>query len=250
MTFSFFKSMSLTYPRHRLLLETCCVLFGITLMAQLATAADSAEKVAPRVGESCVLESVERIQRFYDSVTDLEGRFVQSTEAVGIGASLGGEEPQATGRVVLAKPGRMRWEYEVPEPSLVISNGKSLWIYDPSAGEAQHLAVTEEYLSGAALQFLMGGGVLLEEYDVQGKRCSPDQVDLVLRPKSPATYEWLELRADRKTGQILETVLVDLLGNTTRLSLHDMQTNRSPDASRFVFVAPPGVRVIDLGPLD
>ena len=246
----FCNHMRLTRTRQRLLLEICCVLLGVTLVAQPATAADSLEKTAPRVVEPCVLESVEKMQSFYDSVTDLEGRFVQSTEAVGIGASLGGEESQATGRVVLAKPGRMRWEYEAPEPSLVISDGKSLWIYDPLAREAQHLAVTEEYLSGAALQFLMGGGVLLEEYDVEGKRCSPDQVDLVLHPKSPATYESLELRANRETGQIVETVLVDILGNTTRLSLHSMQTNRSPDASRFVFIAPPGVRVIDLGPLE
>ncbi len=250
MTSDFRTYMNFACARHRLLLKTCCLVFGISLVAQIAAAADAPENIPPRPHEPCVLESVEKIQGFYDSVTDLEGRFVQSTEAVGIGASLAGEESQATGRVVLAKPGRMRWEYEAPEPSLVISNGKSLWIYDPSAGEAQHLAVTEEYLSGAALQFLMGGGVLLEEYDVRQERCAPDQVDLILLPKRPATYESLRLRANRETGQIIETVLVDLLGNTTRLSLQGMQTNRSPEDSRFVFVAPPGVRVLDLGSHD
>ena len=51
--------------------------------------------------------------------------------------------------------GRMRWTYVAPEPSLVVSDGKQLWIYDPVNREAQHLTVTAAYLSGAALSFVI-----------------------------------------------------------------------------------------------
>lgn len=231
-----------------LLSEICCAFAWLVLVSQSPAASDSSQKPEPVVEASCVRTSVERIQRFYDSVNDLEGRFLQTTESVGIGAALSGESSKSEGRVVLAKPGRMRWEYLSPEPSLVISDGKHLWLYDESAREAQHFAVTEEYLSGAALQFLMGGGILEEMYEVQGRACSGSMVDLLLLPRRPASYERLELRANRETGEIVETVLVDLLGNKTRLALHDIRTNRNPAPSRFVFVAPPGVRVIDLVP--
>jgi len=66
-------------------------------------------------------------------------------------ATLPGEETLTRGRVVFAKPGRMRWVYESPEPSLVVSDGETLWIYDPAAREAQRLPVTQGYLTGAAL---------------------------------------------------------------------------------------------------
>ena len=235
--------------RLRILFSKLCLAVGwIVLVSQSAAASDPSRESEPGADASCVKTSVEGIQRFYDSVYDLEGRFVQTTESVGFGAALSGESSKSEGRVVLAKPGRMRWEYLSPEPSLVISDGKQLWIYDESAREAQRFAVTEEYLSGAALQFLVGGGILQEAYEIRGGACSGSMVDLLLFPRRAATYERLELRANRETGEILETVLVDLLGNKTRLALHDIRTNRGPAASSFVFVAPPGVRVIDLVP--
>lgn len=232
----------------RWVLHVFCGWVSLLLVFPLAGKSESPTRAASPTANACVKTALETIQNFYDSLTDLEGRFRQTTESVGIGAAIPGESSQSKGRVILAKPGRMRWQYESPEPSLVISDGKDLWIYEETAREAQHLAVTTDYLSGAALQFLMGGGRLQDEYEVQGGACTDDEVEVRLLPRRPSTYERLDLRAKSDTGEIVETVLIDLLGNRTRLSLYDVRTNRNPAASVFVFDVPPGVRVIDLVP--
>ncbi len=80
------------------------------------------------------------------------------------------------------------------------------------------------------------------------ERCSTEVVDLDLVPKREASYERLGLRAIAASGEIIDTQLVDLFGNETRLSFRDTRTNQNPAPERFRFVVPPDTAVIDLVP--
>ncbi|MGA6925700.1 MAG: outer membrane lipoprotein carrier protein LolA, partial [Desulfosarcina sp.] len=37
----------------------------------------------------------------------------------------------ASGRLMVRQPGKMRWEYLVPDPQTIITDGKDLWVYRP-----------------------------------------------------------------------------------------------------------------------
>ena len=136
----------------------------------------------------------------------------QTTQSVAFGGDSSPASEPARGRVEFAKPGRMRFEYETPEPSLVVSDGKTLWIYDPVAKEVQVLAVEGDFLSAAAIQFLLGEGRLQESFEVTARSCAPDRAELELRPRAEASYERIELVADPVSGWIRETTVHDLLG--------------------------------------
>jgi len=142
----------------------------------------------------------------------------------------------------------MRWIYQKPEPSLVVSDGKKLWIYDETAGEVQVMHVGAGFLSGAALHFLFGGGRVEKSFRVEGLRCDETQAHLRLLPRAQASYESLELRVDPARGRVLETTVVDLFGNQTQVRFDDVRENRSPDASLFRFVPPEGARVTEIVP--
>ncbi len=224
------------------------VLLRVALAATAAVAADPPGVQMPR-GEDCAVELAQTIQTHYEAVRDFSASFRQQTRSVTLaGASLGADAP-SEGTVVFAKPGKMRWRYTTPTPSQVISDGTILWIYDPSTREVQRLPVTEGYLTGAALEFLLGDGKLLETFDVSAASCTPDEndtVELALDPKQDASYESLGLRANRKTGEIVSTGLVDLFGNETSMSFSNTRTNQDPKHETFVFEVPAGVKVIDL----
>lgn len=198
---------------------------------------------------ACAVRYAGAVQAHYETVNDFAARFVQQTRSVTLGnESLGADAP-STGHVQFKKPGKMRWRYETPKPSQVISNGKILWIYDESAAEAQRLPVTEGYLTGAALEFLLGDGKILDEFDVEVATCDADErgaVELVLIPKQAASYERLTLRANPTTGEIASTGLVDLFGNRTEIAFFAARSNLKPPASEFEFDPPKGVQVIDL----
>jgi outer membrane lipoprotein carrier protein len=194
---------------------------------------------------SCAEEVALRIQKHYEGVRDLSAEFFQSTQSVLLG-SLAGEEIPARGRVVFAKPGRMRWVYESPEPSLVVSDGETLWIYDPTAKEVQVLSVDAGFLSGTAIQFLLGEGQILESFLVSAESCEGDEISLDLQPKRSATYERLELRVDKGSGAILATAVVDLFGNRTDVLFEKVQRNRAPRDALFHFEPSKDDRVLTL----
>jgi outer membrane lipoprotein carrier protein len=190
----------------------------------------------------CAREIAGRVQARYDGVQDLEARFTQKSRSVAFGGA--GQEMEASGIALFAKPGRMRWTYEKPEPSIVVSDGKTLWIYDPTAREVQEFSVGQGFLSGTAVQFLLGEGRILEAFEVRAEQCTGASVRLFLTPREETSYESLELVVSPTSGDVRGTAVVDLFGNRTDVSFESLQLNRSPDPARFRFVAEPGVRVL------
>ncbi len=199
----------------------------------------------PADGAACAEAAAGRVQSYYDDVQDLAAAFRQTSRSVAFGGAAGPDQ-LAAGRVEFAKPGKMRWSYTEPEPSEVVSDGSTLWIYDPAAKEVQVLEVGEAFLSAAAIQFLLGSGRILETFSVAARDCAASPLQLVLTPKQPASYERLELHVDPQSGVIARTVVLDLLGNRTEVAFDDLETNRSPPAERFVFQVPEGVRELRL----
>jgi outer membrane lipoprotein carrier protein len=195
---------------------------------------------------ACALAAVAAMQKRYESVRDLRARFEQTTRSVSLSGP--GAVSTARGRVVFAKPGRMRWAYEEPEPSLVVSDGEWLWLYDPAHGEAQRYPVGEGFLSAAAIQFLLGEGDLLRDFRVEALACDGNEAHLELVPRRPASYERMRVRADPARGDLRETEVVDLLGNLTRVRFLDVEVDTGPDPGLFRFEAPEGVEIIDVGP--
>jgi outer membrane lipoprotein carrier protein len=222
----------------------------VTLLWSACLAAAAGAQQGPAAGSSpneadCSRAIALRVQARYEGVRDLRGRFRQSTWSVALGEPSGAPE-EARGEVVFAKPGRMRWSYESPEPSLVVSDGSKLWVFDPAAQEAQLLQVDQGFLSGAAIQFLLGQGRILDAFEVESPECDADPVRLVLVPREPATYERLELLVDRANGEIRQTEVFDLFGNRTRVTFEEVRTNTAPPDTLFRFEPPPGTRVLEI----
>ena len=205
-----------------------------------------ADEAVDRAAPDCAHTVAARVQAKYETVEDLSARFEQSTQSV-----MGGPAAQteSSGRVAFAKPGKMRWSYEAPQPSQVISDGATLWLFDPGANEVQRLPVQQGYLAGAGLQFLLGEGQLSEEFEIRAVECDPGSAEsalLELLPKAPASYERLLLRAGFDSGEVEETTVVDLFGNRTRIAFRELKLNQDLPAETFTFEVPPGVEVIDL----
>jgi outer membrane lipoprotein carrier protein len=196
--------------------------------------------------DPCAQRAVNALQKRYEAVVDLQARFEQTSRSVALGGP--GAETRSSGEVVFAKPGRMRWSYREPEPSLVVSDGTWLWIYDPGAREAQKMSVAGGMMSGTAVQFLLGEAEIEREFRVEVRVCSEQEVELILWPREPATYERLAIRIDPRSGDLRATEVVDLLGNVTLVAFDGVKTNVGVAAELFTFEPPEGVELIELRP--
>lgn len=222
---------------------------GVLLLLLVFSTPAAAEPEAPLGGAACpkgaAIEAARRIQSRYEGIRTIHADFVQtSVSASFAGQPLMEAEPRS-GTVVFAKPGKMRWTYLAPEPSVVVSDGRILWIHDVEGQSVTRLEVTAGFLSGAALQFLLGDGRILDSFEVEATACEGDRISLDLVPREDATYERLGLVADRQSGDILATSVLDLFGNLTRIGFSRIRVNRTPEAGTFEFEIPEGVEVID-----
>ena len=223
-------------------------LISLVLVLTPGISASGASGESPAGVAACpgTEESLARVQARYDSIRDLEASFEQTTEAMLLsGTGVVGAEA-SRGKVLLVKPGRMRWSYQEPEPSLVVSNGETLWIYDPSAGQVTRAKIGGGYLAGAALQFLFGSGQLSEVFSATLLGCGPAGVEIDLVPLESASYERLSLTASPKDGLIQETSIVDLFGNRTTIRFSEIVLNESPSLDLFEFEPPPGTELLDM----
>jgi outer membrane lipoprotein carrier protein len=187
------------------------------------------------------------VQAHYEGVRDVSARFEQTTHAARLGTAASAPA-SSRGRVTLAKPGKMRWTYEEPEPSLVVSDGKTVWIFDPAFGEVQKLPAAEGFLTGAAAQFLLGAGDMRRDFKVAAISCDAKSAELELTPRQPATYEKIILIVDPSSGDVHRTRIVDLLGNVVEVAFLEQRFNLNPSEDEFRFKVPDGVKVIELSP--
>src|SRR5689334_17766217 len=74
---------------------------------------------------------VDRVQKRYDAAADFRARFTQTLNNAAFK-----RKTTATGEVLLKKPGRMRWNYESPDPKMYLADGEQLWLYEPEDKQA------------------------------------------------------------------------------------------------------------------
>lgn len=191
-------------------------------------------------------EAVVLIQQRYDGIADFRAEFEQRTRAALLSGAPETMEGVSRGEVVFAKPGRMRWIYREPEPSQVISNGETLWIYDVGASQVTRMAMDEGYLAGAALQLLLGDGRLEEAFKVSPPSCGERGLELELSPREQSSYEKLSLTTDSDTGLVTSTMVADLFGNRTTILFSGVEINQSPESQLFEFAIPDGAEILDL----
>jgi len=90
---------------------------------------------------------VKAVESKYAGARTLEAAFFETYRA----GSGGGQAESGT--VYFSKPGRMRWEYESPEPKLFIVDGKNVWFYVPADHTASRasLKTSEDWRTPLAL---------------------------------------------------------------------------------------------------
>jgi outer membrane lipoprotein carrier protein len=217
------------------------------LLALVVASGAPAEPAAVPVGEKLDLHTVvERMQKRYDQAKDFHARFSQT-----YGRAVMGRTTVSTGTITFKKPGRMRWDYDKPEPRMFLSNSQVLWLYEPTEKQAFKQDLKTSQLP-AALAFLMGKGKITDEFDVSfasdAQAGRPGDYRLALSPKQPqSAYKSILFVVDAKEFLVRESVLVDAQGNTNHFVFDALEVNSKVADSVFKWAPPVGVRVVDTG---
>jgi len=149
----------------------------------------------------------------------------------------------AEGELYLQRPGKFNWTYQSPYQQQIITDGKTLWIYDQDLEQVTIRNMGESMQASPAA--ILGGSANIDElYDITelGELEGYDWVRLESR-NDDSQYSDVRMGFDgRELGMM---ILSDNLSQTTRIDFSNVVLNTDIDAAQFEFTPPPDVDVID-----
>jgi outer membrane lipoprotein carrier protein len=188
------------------------------------------------------------LQKKYDGVRDFSADFVQTYRGGVLNRQI-----KDSGRVMVRKPGRMRWEYQMPEEKLFVSDGAKIYSYVPEDRQVTIVpAPTDDQAASPAL-FLAGKGNITRDFTasiVEPPAGQPGEARaLRLVPRTPqAEYDWLIIVVDPATLMLRGLVTGDSQGGTSSFSFTNMKENVGLADKLFTFTPPRGVEVVTDSP--
>ncbi len=215
----------------RLFLGASLLLLGAS--APCAGASSAARKDAASVGKT-----VDAIQHHYQTTDSFSAKFVEDISPVGA--------PKRTrdGVVYFRKPGRMRWEFKTPNEELVVSDGHTLYSYDPGLNQVVESSLNRALRAPGATEFLLGVGNIKHDFVASAPAAKPsdglDHVRLVPRQGGDA----IEVAVDPASHDIRSIRISDELGDVTEVHFSEIRNNISLQDSLFSFEPPAGADIV------
>jgi outer membrane lipoprotein carrier protein len=206
---------------------------GLALALAVGTAS-ARELDAPRV--------LERVQAWLDETRDLKARFEQALISGAFGAGL-----SESGSMVLARPGRMRWDYMDPEVKVALVEGDRTSLYIEEDGQMWEGRLDE---AETLLPSLLAGEERLEllftatlESGPEGSGRGVYRLRLVPRGTSD-TFEGVVLTLRHPLYALEEVEVLDLAGNRMRYRFFEIERNTGLPPAAFRFEPPPGTEIL------
>ncbi|HET7809625.1 MAG TPA: outer membrane lipoprotein chaperone LolA [Steroidobacteraceae bacterium] len=206
--------------------------FSLLSLALVFLAGHGAHAATSATALDTYLADVKTLRtQFHQVVTDSDGRVVQ----------------QATGSLLIKRPGRFRWEL-TPDGSdssqLMVADGRNLWFYDRDL-EQVSVKSAATALTATPASLLSGDGKITEFFDVSadGKRDDLDWVRVVPR-RTDADFREARLGFRGAGTELRRMVLRDKLGQTVTLDFSTSERNANVTDAEVSFTPPPGADVI------
>jgi outer membrane lipoprotein carrier protein len=185
-------------------------------------------------------ELLEKVRKKYDTIADAQLKFSQR---VTFGVSK--IEQKTNGTLFLKKQNMYRLELN---DQTIVTNGKTVWSHSVSNNQVlidnfkvdERSLTPERILTGAPADF--SATVIGSE-----KSGKTDVVVLKLVPKEEGSIvKSLKLWVDESTWLIKNVEVVDVNGKETEYMVNELHVNVGLKDSRFNYVIPEGVEVVDL----
>ena len=175
--------------------------------------------------------------------TGFSARFVQTSTIKVMDIS-----DTATGNIYVEPPGKMRWEYETPDPQLIISDGKNLWVYRPEDNQVMQGESPSFFGDGKGAGFLSDIRQIREKFDItQEKAENPALYLLKLIPQTNSLdLSLIYLFISKENYNLVRIVTYNVYEDETRVDLSDIRFNPDMDDRLFTFVIPEGADIFQI----
>ncbi|MDE2183873.1 MAG: outer-membrane lipoprotein carrier protein LolA [Alphaproteobacteria bacterium] len=196
-------------------------LFGLVLLAVAAGGAGQPPPPAEAAHLSQAdLADLDKVSEYLNSIHTLQGDFVQIDP--------NGDTDQ--GRFYLAKPGRLRFEYDPPSPLLIVSDGRFV-----SVANTKLKHVDRYPLSATPLDLIVGDNIdLRHSKEILAVEHQSDTLIILARTSTNRTKANLRLEFTYPIIELREWTVLDDQGLKTTVALRGLEQGVALNDSLFV----------------
>ncbi len=168
--------------------------------------------------------AIQRVEAYFNTLTTLRARFLQADQRGGT----------AQGTAWIWRPSRMRFEYDPPEPTLLVAADGQFFHWDRELRQA-----TVVPLSATPLGVLLRSPLRLEgDVAVAGIERSGGFLRVAVHRAGQAAEGTITLVLDEEPMALRQWVVTDSQGRQTRVTLSDIQLGQRFDSQLFAFNDP------------
>lgn len=171
------------------------------------------------------IEDLDRISAYLNSIHTLKGSFIQ----------IGPDGQVDQGTFYISKPGRMRFEYNPPNPVLVVSDGSTVAVANRRLNTVDHYP-----LFSTPLSLILSDDLNLKRNrSIAGITREPGEIIVSARAASAKVNGNLTLVFSDPGLELRQWTIVDGQGLSTTVSLRDLQPGTNLDPALFTLPAKP-----------
>lgn len=194
--------------------------------------------IASVVAHAADDQAAAQLRKQLDAMNTLQGDFVQTTYD-----KKGAEQETSSGNFMLMRPGKFYWKTLEPMQQLLVSNNKTIWLYDPDLETVNERAFTDDLRETPALLLSSDIEQLRKSFTVTRDEKDTSAEKYTLTPKvTDGMFQHLTLVF--KANQLTEFAIQDSLGQRTRCVLTNVQRNKTLPEEKFFFQPPEGVEIL------
>ena len=194
-------------------------LAGIVLLVPLAAAAAPPTPATLTPQDQAELQ---RIAGYLNNIRTMSARFQQ---AGGNGAS--------SGRMWVQRPGRMRFEYDPPNPVILLADTFYIYHYDRQLQQVQKVG-----LKSTPAWFLLRDGISFADVIVTRMERGPNLIRVSVVESNQPDAGSLTMVFSENPLALRQWTVIDQQGRTTHVTLSDLQFGMALDPKLFQYSDP------------
>lgn len=181
-------------------------------------------------------DAAQKLRAILTDMSTLDAEFIQI-----VYSPEGDRLHETSGQLHASRPGQVRWETAPPMEQLLVSDGTTLWLFDPDLEQVTIRSFSDDLAKTPAVLFVGDLAALEQTYRVS---VTSDQLTVfTLIPLTDDNlYEKLTLSFDRKKPTGMK--LWDGLGQRTEIEFSSTEINRPISPALFTFIPPEGVDIL------
>ena len=149
---------------------------------------------------------------------------------------------EGQGSLAVKKPHFLHWKTTEPEESLIVSDGSTLWVYDPFVEQASAYAIENSVANTPILLLTSTDDSLWQQYTVSQQNADSY---LIHSNDESSRIKTLSLKFLPNSHHLKSFSMLDSTGQLSVITLENTNTQSNVDTTLFNFSLPEGAYLDD-----